>query len=333
MSGLRLVAFAFVLAVSLCASSWVIVRKDGSRIECDSPFVLTGGTYTYLGQDGEPHSVAVEDVDVEKTDAANSGVTAPGPNGAALAVNHPAASGPPVRDFVISFKEPFPPLPGTTWSAYGVQPAEERFSVHIPNSYTGREPFGLVVYIDSEDRNVGVPPGWAAVLEEKKLLFVAAQGSGDRRRIPRRLGLAVLAAMEMKKNYYLDRDRIYAAGFSGGARVAAELAFYEAGLIEGAILNSGAESYERVTPARSTQRSGQGMVRVPAKYLAAVRRKTRFALVTGSGDPQRGSILDIYRRGYQAQGFHARLFDVEGMGHETCGGPTLAQAIDYLEER
>ncbi len=323
---LRLIAVSLLLAVSAPASSWVIIRKDGARIECDSPFVITGGTYTFIGRDGEPHSVSAEDVDAQKTDAANSGVTVAG---AALAVNHPAASGPAVRDFAISFKEPFPALPGTTWSAYGLQPEQERFTVHIPDSYTGREPFGLMVYIDSEDRNEGLPAGWAAVLEQKKLLFVAAQGSGDARKTARRLGLAVLGALEMKKNYYIDRDRIYAAGFSGGAAVAAELAFYEAGLIEGAILNSGAEFYERVGPARG----GRGMVRVPAKHLAAVRRKTRFALVTGSGDPQRGNVLDVYRRGYRAQGFHARLFDVEGMGHEICGAPTLAQAIDYLEER
>jgi hypothetical protein len=324
----RLIALALVAAVCSCASSWVIVRKDGTRIECDTPFVITGGTYTYLGEDGEPHSVAAEDVDVVKTDAANSGVTALGGKGAALAVGVAAASGPPPRDFVISFKEPFPALPGTTWSAYGLQPAEERFSVHIPDSYTGREPFGLMVYIDAEDRNEGVPAGWAPVLEEKKLLFVAAQGSGDRRRISRRLGLAVLGALEMKKNYYIDRNRIYAAGFAGGARVAAELAFYEAGLIEGAILNSGAEFYERVAAG-----AGQGMVRVPPKHLAAVRRKTHFALITGSGDPRRGNILDIYSRGYRAHGFHAKLFDVEGMGREMCGAPTLAQAIDYLEQR
>jgi hypothetical protein len=308
---LSLVALIFVLAFSVAGSSWVIVRKDGTRIECDSPFVITGGAYTCLGQDGEPHGVAAEDVDAGKTDAANSGVT--------------STSGRRSRDFVISFKEPFPALPGTTWSAYGLQLDEERFSVHIPENYTEREPFGLMVYIDPEDRNEGVPAGWGPVLEEKKLLFVAAQGSGDSRKTARRLGLAVLGALEMKKNYYIDRNRIYAAGFSGGARVAAELAFYEAGLIEGAILNSGAEFYEPV-------RGGRGMVRVPLKHLAAVRRTTRFALITGSGDPRSGDVLDIYHRGYRARGFHARLFDVEGMGHETCGAPTLAQAIDYLDE-
>jgi len=305
------------------------VRKDGLRVECDSPFIVVNGAYTFLGKNGEPQSVPVDEVDAAKTDAANSGVV--DRNGVPVAVNLPVVSGPPTGDFLVTFQPPFPRPSGPSWISLGLQPSQERFSVHVPSSYTGREPFGLLIYIDSAEHNDGVPAGWSAILNEKKLLFVAAQGSGDGRKAARRLGLAALAALEMKKNYYIDRDRIYAAGFAGGARVAAELAFYEAGLIEGAILNSGAGFYERVAPARSGQSGGHGMVRVPPKHLAAVRRRTRFALITGSGDSGRGNILDIYHRGYRARGFQARLFDVEGMGHETCGAPTLTQAVDYLD--
>jgi hypothetical protein len=334
-AGLRLLALVLVASCSF-ASSWIIVRKDGLRVECDSPFIIVNGAYTFLGKNGEPQSLPVDEVDAAKTDAVNSGVV--DRNGVPVAVNLPVVSGPPTGDFLVTFKPPFPRPPAPSWSALGLQPSQERFSVHVPSSYTGREPFGLLVYIDSKEHNDGVPAGWSAILNEKKLLFVAAQGSGDARRTSRRLGLAVLGALGMKRLYNVDPARVYAAGFSGGARMASELAFYDPDLIQGAILNSGAEFYERVPQVRATSmvdtqanRYGHSMVKLPPKRMAVVRRRMRFALITGSRDFRRGNILDIYYGGYLARSFRARLFDVEGMGHETCGAPTLAQVIDFLE--
>ena|SRR5579871_196723 len=318
-----------------CASSWVIVRKDGSRIQCDNPFLITSGAYTFLDQNGEPHRVAVEEVDAEKTEAANSGVVTAGPDGASLGLYRAGASGAPTGDALVTFQPPYGTPPAASWSALQVRPAEERFFVHVPRAYTGSEPFGLLVYSDGEHQT-GLPDGWAAVLEQKRLLFVAAQGSENSQNILRRLGLAALGAHQMKKLYNIDPARVYAAGFSGGARVANELGFYNASLFNGAIMNSGVEFYERVPRVRAKADTagapeGPGMVRLAPRRLDAVRRRMRFAIITGSRDFQRGSVLDVYYGGYVAHGFHAILFDVEGMGHETCGAPTLAQAIDFLD--
>ena len=336
-ASLRLIGLALFVASCTPADSWIIVRKDGSRIACGGPFLVFNGAYTCPDENGDPQIFPLEKVDAAKTDAANSGEVAAGPNGAPVGVERPTGFGTASGDRLITFHEPYATPSGASWSAFGVRPAEERFFVHVPESYTGRERFGLIVYTGTEEQT-GLPAGWSAVLDEKKLLFVAAQGSGDSRHIFRRLGLALLGTLEMKKLYYIDPARIYAAGFSGGARVANELAFYDAPLITGAILNSGAEFYERVPQARAPSTvdtegkpHGHGMVKLPPGRMAVVRRRTRFAMITGSRDFRRGNILDIYHGGYLAHGFHARLFDVEGMGHETCGAATLAQAIDFLE--
>ena len=335
--GLRLVTLVLYLTGSSFAASWVIMLKDGSRIECDNPFLVVNGAYTFLDRDGQPHTIPVEEVDAPKTEAANSGVSAASPDAAPLPVNLAAGSGPLAGDALVTFRPPYGTPPGPSWNALQIRPSEERFFVHVPRSYTGQEPFGMIVYIDSEDQT-GLPAGWPAVFEEKKLLFVAAQGSGNSQNILRRLGLAALGALQMKKLYNIDPLRVYATGFSGGARIANELAFYNASVFNGAILNSGAEFYERVPRVRAaslvdTQGHpyGYGMVKLAPRRLATVRRRMRFAMITGSRDFRRGNILDIYYGGYVARGFHAQLFDVEGLGHETCGAPTLAQAIDYLD--
>ena len=335
--GLRLITLVLCLACWSFAASWIIVRKDGSRVECDNPFLVVNGAYTFLDKDGQPHTIPVEEVDAAKTEAANSGVAAASPDAALLPVNLPGRSGPPAGDALVTFRPPYGTPPGPSWSALQVRPSEERFFVHVPPSYTGQEPFGLIVYVDSEDQT-GLPAGWSPVLEGKKLLFVAAQGSGNAQNILRRLGLAALGALQMKKLYNIDPLRVYATGFSGGARIANELAFYNASVFNGAILNAGAEFYEHVPRVRATSLAdtqghpyGHGMVKLAPRRLAAVRRRMRFALITGSRDFRRGNILDIYYGGYVAHGFHAQLFDVEGLGHETCGAPTLAQAGDYLD--
>jgi poly(3-hydroxybutyrate) depolymerase len=53
--------------------------------------------------------------------------------------------------------------------------------------------------------------------DKRKFIYIAAQGDGNDQYSNRRMGLAV-SALEMNR---IDPNRLYAAGFSGGARMAA----------------------------------------------------------------------------------------------------------------
>jgi hypothetical protein len=218
--------------------------------------------------------------------------------------------------------------------SYDLDPSNEKFFVHIPADYTGDRPYGLIVFTDADETVTSAPEGWSGVLDSRHFLFVAAENSGNEQDANRRLGLAVLGALEMMKRYQVDPTRVYAAGFSGGARISGLLGFYQPDIFHGTIQNCGADFYKRVPTVYasswlSTTGQPYGVFDGNAEEIARG-RKVRFVLITGSNDFRRGNILDIYHGGFSREQFQAKLFDVPGMGHDTCDGATLAAALDFL---
>jgi hypothetical protein len=192
----------------------------------------------------------------------------------------------------------------------------------------------LIVFIDSDDQLTEPPIGWAPVLDARHLLFVAPQNAGNRQDTARRLGLGVLAGSEMLKHYRLDRERIYVSGYSGGARIAGMLGFFQSDLFRGTIQNCGTDFYQNVPKVHAT--SLVDNAGFPFLFQATEReirgaKHVRFALITGSEDFRRGNILDIFYGGFTRAGFQVRLFDVPGMSHDVAGGATLNSALDFLE--
>jgi hypothetical protein len=237
--------------------------------------------------------------------------------------------------FVATFAGPSP-TPGhfSSHVAYNLVPSNERFYVYVPTGYTGSEAYGLIVFTYA-DAVAGLPAGWQAVLDVRKYIFVAAENAGNDQPYGRRLGLAVMGALEMMKTYRVDPARVYAAGFSGGARMSGLLAFYQSDLFRGTLQNCGADFYKAVPIVNATTQldtAGQPYGRLGATD-AEVRgaRKVRFVLITGTNDFRRGNILDVFHGGFERDGFKAKLFDVPGMGHHLCDGATLDRALDFLE--
>lgn len=209
--------------------------------------------------------------------------------------------------------------------------------VHVPASYSGKDSYGLIVFIDASDEMNSLPAGWETELDIRKYIFVAAQNSGNDQARGRRLGLAVLGALEVAKQYRVDPNRVFVAGFSGGARMAGMLGFYQSDLFRGTIQNCGADFYRSVPIVQATSQvdtAGKpyGVLEASREDVVAA-KQVRFALVTGSGDFRRGNILDIFHGGFERDGFQAKLFDVPGMGHDICDGETFIRVLDFLEGR
>jgi hypothetical protein len=229
-----------------------------------------------------------------------------------------------------------PPMPvRSSHIRYELEPATERFFVHVPSNYNGREDFGLIVFVPAENAFAALPRGWDEVLADRKLLFVAPQKAGDDQPVDRRYGLAVLAEGEMLVHYRVDPARVFAAGFSGGARIANHLGFYQSDVFHGTIQNCGADFYRHVPQthplAPDTPPGDYGLFSASPLEVDNARQNVRFALITGSRDFRHGNILDVYEGGYADEGFAVKLFDVPDMPHTYCDAETLAGAIAFVD--
>lgn len=218
---------------------------------------------------------------------------------------------------------------------YDLDPQRERFFVHVPRSYQSAGTHGLVVYIDPGDVVGAEPKGWEDVLDRRQLLFIAPQNAGNRQPVNRRLGLAVLAALEMSAHYKIDPHRVYAAGLSGGARIAGQLGFFQPELFHGTVQSCGADFYLHVPKVVATSEVDTagypyGFFEAPP-YVIERAKRTRFALITGSRDFRHGNIIDIYRGGFAKMDFKAKLFDIAGMEHANADAPTLEAALDFID--
>jgi hypothetical protein len=218
---------------------------------------------------------------------------------------------------------------------YGIDLPNARYFVYVPSNYTGRQPFGLVVYTSPIARFETLPPLWSTVLEKYGLFFIAPQDAGNNSNQKHRLGLSVLGALAMQHQYRIDPSRIYAAGLSGGARTASDLAFLQPDLFSGTIQSCGSDFYHAVAHRFSnnwtdTNGNPYGVVEVPSGSVAIAKSRVRFALITGPNDFRHGNIADIYNSGFSQEGFTAKLFDVPGMGHQDCDAQTLDQALNFI---
>jgi len=245
-------------------------------------------------------------------------------------------STPRTGSFIASFEqETIKPAWKDPNIAYDLDPSRERFFVHVPAAYSGKSRYGLVVFIHAGDRIDWLPDGWSGVLDARNFIFIAPENAGNEQYRERRLGLGVLSALEMMKHYQIDANRVYISGFSGGARMAGLLGFFQSDIFRGTIQNCGADFYQHVPQVYATSQldtAGQpyGFFSATADEVRGAER-VRFVLITGSEDFRRGNILDVFNGGFVKTGFQAKLFDVPGMSHEAADARTLNAALDFLE--
>ncbi len=219
---------------------------------------------------------------------------------------------------------------------YAIDLQKETFSIHVPANYDGSQPFGLIVFIPATGSSVGAPNGWARVLEERRLLLVVPQRAVNGVAKASRLGLGVIAALAMQERYRIDPRRVFAAGISGGARIACRLGFYQSDLFRGTIQSCGSDfphSVPRVKAVPLDRDQGQdyGVMEATEAEVQRARNNVRFVIATGPGDFRYGNLFDIFHCGFSRDGYQASFIDVPAMGHEVCSSETLRRALDSLE--
>ena len=187
------------------------------------------------------------------------------------------------------------------------------WDVYVPPSYRPEAPAGLFVYI-SPTRRGALPASWRRVLDKHNLIWIGANQSGNRTRVPRRVLLSLLAVDAAQQDYVLDDTRIYIGGFSGGGRVASMVSTDHAETFTGGLFICGAEFWSVDSP----------------RHIDNI-RKNRYVFLTGDFDQALAPTKRAFR-GYRKAGVERiKLMIIRKMGHSTPRAADFSKAIRFLD--
>lgn len=192
-------------------------------------------------------------------------------------------------------------------------PGDEIISwqVYVPQSDSKQLP-GLFVYV-SPHRSGRIDPRWKAVMDQQNLIYIAADQSGNRKPVNRRMVLATHAVRAAAKRWAFDASRIIVSGFSGGGRVASILAAQYPDAFTGALYICGVDFWKKSRAPR-VERLIQN----------------RFVFLTGKEDFNRKETRRIYHKYLRAGAEHSKLMEVSNLSHELPGAKPLGEALDFL---
>ena len=190
------------------------------------------------------------------------------------------------------------------------------WQIYVPDTYDAARPAGVVVYISPSPKG-GPPRIWNKPLDDKNLIWIGANDAGNRVAVGKRMFLAMVAPKVLARDYVLDTDRIYVAGFSGGGKTASRVAVARPEVFHGGIYIAGAEALGSKTP--------------PPKL--DIIRQNYHVFLSGTNDFNERLTRRVYAS-YKGAGVeNCELIVVKRLGHELPGRSVFIRAIDYLDSR
>jgi len=197
---------------------------------------------------------------------------------------------------------------------------KERFSLYVPRR-SPPQGYSLLVFVSPYD-DARVPLDWISTLDRHGMIFVTAARSGNTANVfDRREPLALLGAVNVVGRYAIDAQRVYVAGFSGGARVAERLAIGYPELFRGGLLLAGSDPI-----------GDAHLPLPPADVFARFQESGRLVYASGSRDDYHLAEDAVSRQSMPKW----CMFDIggssiPGLGHELPDGAALDRLLDDLD--
>jgi len=195
-------------------------------------------------------------------------------------------------------------------------PSDERITwqVYLPNNDTSALP-GVFVYV-SPTISGQIYRRWKKVMDEQNLIYIAADRSGNRKPVVRRMVLATMAIRVLAQRYAFDDKNMVVSGFSGGGRVASKLATQYPEVFAGALYICGVDFWKKSQTPRVDRLI-----------------QNRFVFLTGSKDFNRDETQQIYRKYLKAGASNSKLMIIPNSDHELPNADNLNDAIEFLQAR
>jgi len=170
-----------------------------------------------------------------------------------------------------------------------------------------------MVYVSPSDSG-RIPEGWKDVMDVNNMIWIAANRSGNRTRVARRVSYALFAPAVVARDYEINIARVFVSGFSGGGRVASMVAPEYPTVFKGAIFICGVNFWGNREP----------------DQLGVV-QANRYVFLTGREDFNRDETRSAYKSYKKAGAENVLLMDIGGMDHRNPSAKRLAEAIAFLD--
>lgn len=190
-----------------------------------------------------------------------------------------------------------------------------RWQLDVPENYDPAKAPGAIVFVNRGNWGGG-KKAWSKVLSDRNLIWIGAIDAGDKSPMNERMLKAILAPTLLDRDYAIDPERIYVAGFSGGAHVANILATSKPALFKGGLFLSGAVFWED---------------RMPAQIDLV--RQNRYVFIAGQNDVARTKVSRTAQAYREAGVTNTELVIVPNTRQELPGPSYFEAAIDYLDSR
>lgn len=211
---------------------------------------------------------------------------------------------------------------GSLPAGQSVDPAKESWHVYVPEGYTGKEPYGVLVWVAPYDSGE-IPYGWQGQLSDHKLIYVAADKSGnDQGVMDRRVPLALTGLVNIMAQYDVDKSRVYVGGFSGGGVTASRIAADYADVFTGGLFVSTSEGIgSENTPVPPLERY-TGM-KEHGRYVFTIgTEETNNQVMTGRAVDQYRSLCVL----------RVQFIHIPNRGHSDLEPRIFARALKYLDD-
>lgn len=128
----------------------------------------------------------------------------------------------------------------------------ESYALYLPSDYTPKRKFPVVFFFDAHARGTLVVKKYKNVAEKLGFILVASNNSENDQPMKESDQILYHFMQDVEKRFSFDPQRIYTAGFSGGARVAAGIGLFNKSVAGTIGLEAGFPSVRQIPDAHLT---------------------------------------------------------------------------------
>lgn len=212
--------------------------------------------------------------------------------------------------------------------------SDETFNVRLPANFDPRRPAGLLV-CQSPTPDGTIPPTVRPAADALGLICIGAHNAGnfrqnaDRGDPADRFQLVLDAVATARATWWIDNDRLYITGLSGGGRITSMMWACFPDIFKGGVAMVGLNSPHRV-PIRPGFVSPPNYIRPALKYRNLTRHQ-RLAGITGTEDFNEPEMV-LRVKEHQNDGMAVRLWNLPGMAHVYPPEETYLEALLWIDE-